>query len=79
MGCRARLQRIFLPRGLNPRLLLLRWQAGSIPLAPPGHMVGAQVNGPCCSELNKMARFLFAFTSMTISWAPCSKGPGDVT
>ena len=35
-GCHALLQGIFMT-GLNPRLLcLLYWQAGSLPLAPPG-------------------------------------------
>ena len=33
----ALLQGIFLTQGLNPRLFcLLHWQAGSLPLAPPG-------------------------------------------
>ena len=37
VGCRALLQGISLTQGSNPRLLsLLRWQAGSLPLAPPG-------------------------------------------
>ena len=37
VGCHALLQGIFLTQGLNPRLLcLLRWQAGSLPLVPPG-------------------------------------------
>ena len=37
VGCHALLQGIFLTQGLNPRLLhLLHWQAGSLPLAPPG-------------------------------------------
>ena len=36
-GFRALLQGIFPAQGLSPRLLLLRqWQAGSLPLAPPG-------------------------------------------
>ena len=36
-GCHALLQGILLTQGLNPRLLcLLHWQAGSLPLAPPG-------------------------------------------
>ena len=35
--CRAILQEIFPTQGLNPCLLrLLQWQAGSLPLAPPG-------------------------------------------
>ena len=37
VGCRAFLQGIFLTQGLNLHLLhLLHWQAGSLPLAPPG-------------------------------------------
>ena len=37
VGCHALLQGIFLTQGSNPHLLcLLFWQAGSLPLAPPG-------------------------------------------
>ena len=37
VGCRALLQGIFPTQGWNPRLLHpLYWQAGSLPLAPPG-------------------------------------------
>ena len=37
VGCHALLQGIFPSQGWNPRLLhLLHWQAGSLPLAPPG-------------------------------------------
>ena len=37
VGCRARLQRIVLTQGWNPRPLgLLHWQVGSLPPAPPG-------------------------------------------
>ena len=37
VGCHALLQGIFLTQGSNPCLLhLLHWQAGSLPLAPPG-------------------------------------------
>ena len=37
VGCHALLQGIFLMQGLNLGLLcLLHWQAGSLPLAPPG-------------------------------------------
>ena len=36
-GCQFLLQRIFPTRGSNPGLLhLLHWQAGSLPLVPPG-------------------------------------------
>ena len=37
VGCHFLLQGIFPPQGSNPSLLCLRhWQAGSLPLAPPG-------------------------------------------
>ena len=37
VGCHFLLQRIFPTQGSNPHLLgLLHWQAGSLPLAPPG-------------------------------------------
>ena len=37
VGCHALLQGIFLTLGSNPCLLcLLHWQAGSLPLVPPG-------------------------------------------
>ena len=37
VGCYVLLQRIFLTQGLNLHLLCLwHWQAGSLPLAPPG-------------------------------------------
>ena len=37
VGCRALLQGIFPTQGLNSHLSsLLYWQAGSLPLAPPG-------------------------------------------
>ena len=41
VGCHALLQGIFPTQGLNPHLLhLLHWQAGSLPLAPPGNPIG---------------------------------------
>ena len=37
-GCHFLLQGIFLTQGMNSRLFrLLHWQAGSLPLAPPGN------------------------------------------
>jgi len=37
VDCHFLLQGMFLTQGLNPRLRhLLHWQAGSLPLAPPG-------------------------------------------
>ena len=41
VGCHALLQGIFLTQGSNLHLLhLLRWQAGSLPQAPPGKPLG---------------------------------------
>ena len=38
VGCRGLFQGIFLTQGSNPHLLcLLHWQAGSLPLVPPGN------------------------------------------
>ena len=36
VGCRALLRGIFPAQGLNPSVRLLFWQAGSVPLGPPG-------------------------------------------
>ena len=42
LGCHALLQGIFPTQGLNPCLLvLLHWQLGSLPLAPPGSALKA--------------------------------------
>ena len=47
--CHSFLQRLFLTQGLNPCLSsLLHWQAGSLPLVPPGkptkmHIVKAMI------------------------------------
>ena len=39
VGCHTLLQGVFLTQGFNPCLLrLLHWQAGSLPLAPPGKL-----------------------------------------
>ena len=40
VGCHALLQGIFLTQGSNLHLLsLLHWQAGSLPLMPPGRLL----------------------------------------
>ena len=45
VGCYALLQGILLTQGSDLRLLcLLHWQAGSLPLAPPGKHVYSMVN-----------------------------------
>ena len=42
VGCQALLQGISSTQGSNlPLLCLLHWQAGSLPLAPPGKLLGA--------------------------------------
>ena len=40
--CHALLQEIFLTQGLNPGLL--HWQAGSLPLAPPGRFLNQLIH-----------------------------------
>ena len=48
VGCSALFQGIFLTHGSNPCLLhLLHWQAGSLPLAPPGKTHVCMLS--CCS------------------------------
>ena len=44
VGCHALLQGIFPTQGSNQHLCLLHWQAGSLPLVPPGK---PQVMGKC--------------------------------
>ena len=39
VGCSALLQGIFPTQRLNPHLCLMDWQAGSLPLVPPGKPV----------------------------------------
>ena len=47
--CQALLQGIFLTQGSNKRLLwLLHWQAGFLPLAPPGKPTSLQGGAPKC-------------------------------
>ena len=51
MGCHALLQGIFLTQGLNPHLLhILYWQAGSLPLVPPGKRVSRLMFKPAVWE-----------------------------
>ena len=48
-GCHALLQEIFPTQVLNPHLLcLLLWQAGSLPLVPPGKPTGIVYCCCCC-------------------------------
>ena len=51
VGCHALLQGIFPPQGLNPDLSLVHWQAGSLPLVPPGLDLHLHRQGNCHSEL----------------------------
>ena len=53
MGCHVLFQGIFLTQGSNPHLLcLLHWQAGSLPLVPPGSEV--KVAQSCPTLCNPM-------------------------
>ena len=54
VGCHALLQGIFPTRGSNPCLLsLLHWQAGSLPLMPPGKQFSLSA---FCSVFHSSAR-----------------------
>ena len=55
VGCHALLQMIFLTQGLNLcHLCLLLWQAGSLPLAPPGkpQVLGTQFCLTLCDPMD---------------------------
>ena len=53
VGCHFLLQEIFLTQGLNPCLpRLLRWQAGSLPLAPPGKVLVVQLCLTLCDSMD---------------------------
>ena len=55
MDCQALLQGIFPTWGWNPRLLcLLHWQAGSLPLPPPGEPDTKAIFSIICNRLWKM-------------------------
>ena len=57
VGCHALFQGIFLTQGLNPSLLcLLHWQAGSLPLVPPGKL--HSYHSSCISKLSSLC-FIF--------------------
>ena len=61
LGCHFLLQGIFPTQGSNPRLLcLLCWQAGSLPLPPPGKPKGQIVPTllSCCENEMKLCTLL---------------------
>ena len=61
VGCHALLQGIFLTQELNlPLLRLLHWQAGSLPLAPPGKPKFSVMN-----HLLVQAREVFSFCEVS--------------
>ena len=56
VGCCRLLQELFLTQGLNSNLLpLLRWQIGSLPLAPPGKPKENNCSTACKSR-NKLEK-----------------------
>ena len=60
MCCHSLLQGIFPNQGLNPHLLwLLNWQAGSLPLAPPGkpHCLSKLLLNPVCHLCSWVATY----------------------
>ena len=70
VGFHALLQGIFLTQGLNPCLLyLLHWQAGSLPLAPPGKPMKVKV------KVKSLSRVRLFATPWTVAYqAPPSTG-----
>ena len=55
VGCHTLLQGIFLTQGFNPCLFcLLHWQAGSLPLAPPGKLNILIPSQKTCRHINSM-------------------------
>ena len=72
VGCYALLQRLFLTQGSNLSILcLLRWQAGSSPLAPPGKSDYCQFGYPLlwsAAHLSLLCNFLlFIFCKKTLN------------
>ena len=54
VGCHALFQGIFLNQGSNPCILrLLHWQAGSLPLVPPGKPQSFVYSGPIFQTPNQ--------------------------
>ena len=67
VGCRFLLQVIFLSQGLNLGLFcLLHWQAGSLPLGPPGEPL-------CCAQSLSPVRLCYPMGCSP----PGSSVPGD--
>ena len=60
VGCHFLLQGIFLTQGSNPHLLcLLHWQAGSLPLVPPGNALyinQAKREAPLWGAIQKLSQ-----------------------
>ena len=68
VGCCALLQEIFLTQGLNLCLLnFLNWQAGSLPLAPPGKPLKA------VWHIVKRKSWVLLWVSQLISWVILGK------
>ena len=79
VGCHALFQRIFLTQGLNPGLLrLLQWQAGSLPLAPPGKRIpsanGLPPNKPHSFSFFNIHLFIWLHQVFAATWRMFSCG-----
>ena len=86
VGCHALLQRIFRPRDrTNPHLLcLLHWQAGSLPLVPPGEsnvpsnesvIRWVQMDGVSSTSRNICG----PATSLHLHWLALAQAPSPLT
>ena len=69
MGCRFLLQRTFMTQGSNPPLLLLlHWQAGSLPLAPPGKTIFESSLCPRDSQESSPTQLFTSINSSALSF-----------
>ena len=76
MGCHALFQGIFPTQGSNPHLLcLLHWQAGSLPLVPPGSdMKVAQLCPTLCDPMDYTAHGILQTRILEWLVFPFSRG-----
>ena len=73
MVCHVLLQGIFAIQELNPRLLcLLHWQAGSLPLAPPGKAWGAMEGDVLEASRSQVAEWPIRITGLEAVFWPAS-------
>ena len=81
VGCHALLQEIFPTQGLNPHLLLLlHWQACSLPLVPPGkspNHINEPISIPPIHFLLSQSHKTLVTALMSDNGGGVSKGKGE--